>query len=57
MKAKKPAVKRKRWATEFLIRSENPKLVEQLDKIAKPQRLSVNSLVLNKLDEVIKAGK
>ncbi len=45
---------RKRYATEFLLRSSDPKLIEKLKKIADKKRLSVNSLILNNIDKVIK---
>lgn len=43
---------RKRYATEFLVRSEDGKLMAKLKKIAQKKRMSVNSLVLIAIDNI-----
>lgn len=57
MTTKKPKSRRKRYATEFLIRSDNENLVSDLKKVADKKRLSVNALILNQLDKVVANGK
>ncbi len=53
-KIKPIKARRKRYKTEFLIRTDNPVLIPQLKKIADKQDTSVNLLAVSILEGAVK---
>jgi hypothetical protein len=57
MALKKGKSRRKRYATEFLIRSDDPNLISDLTEIAGKKQWSVNVLVNNELKKLVEKHK
>lgn len=53
----KPKSRRKRYVTEFLLRTDNPTFIKDLDRIARAKKWSVNILIVSEMERLIAKSK